>query len=314
MSNRVSEAFLKIGLPKRPDGKNYTSTAYCIYSVICYRYDERPLDKKGNPHRGYLKSYVGFQGFLKATGRSKSVVFNAIKELLEGGVLEQITDGKENNRAEFRPTYHLKQLGDNVLPTGHVKRNTGKRIQDDRVAPVALEGHVYRTTGSRPPDPISNTSTDKYDKYSINQERFNKVLNAIPKDNRIYIKAGTNYEVRLDKLERRGTTLEVTCAYLAKQNWSNAITNGGLLSNFLDALLGDTKARKSSPMKWCGYCDEATRTYDIPERDAEGRTYYECETCSPEGIRRKNLKKVTLDEKTDVLKTLGFPFGRSVDE
>jgi hypothetical protein len=312
MSNRVSEAFLKTGLPKRPDGKNYTSTAYNVYSVICYRYDERPF-VNGKPHRGYLKSYVGFQGFLKATGRTKSVIFNAIKELLEGGVLEQITDGKENNRAEFRPTYHLKQLGDNVLPTGHVKRNTGKRIQDDRVAPVALEGHVYKTTGSRPPDPISNTSTDKYDKYSINQERFNKVLNAIPKDFRSYINAGTNYEMRLNKLEHKGTTLEAVCAFLTKQNWTQAGSKGGLLSHFLDVLLSDTKASKSSSMKWCGECDEATRTYDIPARDEEGRTYYECGTCSPEGIRRKNLKKANA-EKVDVLKTLGMTLGRSVDE
>jgi hypothetical protein len=151
-------------------------------------------------------------------------------------------------------------------------------------------------------------------KYDINQERFNKVLNAIPKDFRSYINAGTNYEMRLNKLEHRGTTLEAVCAYLTKQNWTQAGSKGGLLSHFLDVLLSDTKASKSSPMKWCGECDEATRTYDIPERDEEGRTYYECGTCSPEGIRRKNLKKVTLDEKTDVLKTLGFPFGRSVDE
>ena len=198
-----------------------------------------------------------------------------------------------------------------------------KGMKDPCLSPViAKNNSLPPTTGK--PMPITDEPNAYYRshayrdykdyKYDIDQERFNKVLNAIPKDFRIYIKAGTNYEMRLNELEHRGTTLEATYAFLAKQNWTQAGSKGGLLSHFLDVLLGDTKASKSSPMKWCGYCDEATRTYDIPERDAEGKTYYECGTCSPEGIRRKNLKKVTLDEKTDVLKTLGFPFGRSVDE
>ena len=39
-------------------------------------------------------------------------------------------------------------------------------------------------------------------------------------------------------MERKGTSLETVGAFLAKQNWYSSPTKGGLLSHFLDVLLG----------------------------------------------------------------------------
>lgn len=151
-------------------------------------------------------------------------------------------------------------------------------------------------------------------KYDIDQERFNKLLNAIPKEFRTFINAGANYEERLDKLEFRKITLEAICAHLRQQNWVGAEKKGGLLCHFLDVLLGDAKAHKTSPMKWCGECNEATRTFPEASYDCNDRTYYECGKCSPKGIARKNRKKANADTGIEVLSTLNSSFGRSLDE
>jgi hypothetical protein len=176
----------------------------------------------------------------------------------------------------------------------------------DKPVPITDESNAYHR---------SYAYRDYKDyKYDINQERFNKILNAIPKEFRIFIDSGTNYEIRLDKLELQGTTLEAICADLAKQNWYGAGSKGGLLSHFLDALLGDTKAKKNSPMKWCGECDEVTRTFPEASYDCDGKAYYECGRCSPKGIARKSKQKAKTDVGLEVLKTLNSSFGRSVDE
>ena len=96
MSNRIYECFLKTGLPKRPDGKSYSPTAYNIYRTICYRYDEK---------KGY--SYPGEEQLLLATGVSRQSVNRGLTELESGGVLLQVSKGYRNHRAEFCPIYHV---------------------------------------------------------------------------------------------------------------------------------------------------------------------------------------------------------------
>ena len=97
MSNRIYEEFLKTGLPKRPDGKSYSPTAFNIYRTICYRYDEK---------KGY--SYPGETQLVIASGVSRQSVNTALRQLKEGGILLQKTKGFRNQRAEFIPIYHAR--------------------------------------------------------------------------------------------------------------------------------------------------------------------------------------------------------------
>lgn len=259
MSNRVYESFLKTGLPKRPDGKNYTSTAYIIYGVMCYRYNEQALDDKGRPNRGYKKSYPGYKTLRMATGRSKSRVYEVLKELLEGGVLEQITDGETGNRAEFRPTFHLRLLGDDVQPTGHVKRNTGKRRQDYRVLPRDIDGTADRTTESCLPDPIStisNISTKR------NDVRFSELLLLLPNPLQ-NLQPGKNIEESLDRLEAKGIPLEATGRHLSEHNYTGASSPISVLIRRLETF------SKSQPDLIAGQKLEHERTRKLDEQNAE---------------------------------------------
>lgn len=296
MSNRVYESFLKSGLPKRPDGKSYSPTAYNVYRTICYRYNE----KTGT-------AYPGEKELKLITGVSRQSVSRAIKELKDGGVIDQPKAGYRNQRAEFRPIYHLMRQSVSDNPALHIKesKESGSLVESD--VPVIRKSKASDTKVSGSPVPISTISTSKYDKYSINELRFNELLNYIPKEFRSFIKPGVNYEKRLDELERKGTPFKAVGEYLAKQNWYSAGSKGGLLTHFLDVLLGVKKVRESSSMpKWCGgdYCDETTRLWPEPSMGRDGRLTYECNKCHPNQLVNNDFKMSPSPEIESVLREL----------
>jgi len=271
MSNRVYEAFLKTGLPLRSDGKTYSPTAYNTYRTICYRYN----DKTGT-------AYPGEKELTLVTGVSRQSVNRAITELKSGGVIDQPKKGYRNQRAEFRPVYHLAMLSESVNPALHINSIKETSFPLDSDALVIKKSKASNTKESGFLVPISTISTSKYDKYEINELRFNKLLNYIPKDFRNYIKPGKNYERLLDDLEHKGTSLEAVGAFLAKQNWFSAGSKGGLLTHFLEVLAGEKRLGESSSMpRWCGgdYCDKTTRLWPEASLGRDGKLTRECPKC-----------------------------------
>jgi hypothetical protein len=296
MSNRVYESFLKSGLPKRPDGKSYSPTAYNVYRTICYRYNE----KTGT-------AYPGEKELILISGVSRQSVNRALKELKGGGIIDQPKAGYRNQRAEFRPVYHLTRLLESDNPALHIKERKESGFQLESDVPVIEKSKASDEKVSRSLVPISTISNSKYVKYSINELRFNQLLEYIPKEFRSYIKPGKNYEKRLDELERKGTYLTAVGEYLAKQNWSTSFAKGGLLESFLDVLLGVKKVGESSSMpKWCGgdYCDQVTRLWPEPSMGKDGRLTYECITCHPNQLGKNDFKMSPAGEINDVLNEL----------
>jgi hypothetical protein len=142
------------------------------------------------------------------------------------------------------------------------------------------KGVTELANGSHPIHPYKEYKDYKYDK-----ERFDKLMTYLPKDASQYVKPGKNYEERLDKLERRGTTLEAVGVYLSKQNYATSHKIGGLISSFLDELIGvKPKGVASSMPKWCGgsYCNEVTRLWPEPSIDQNGRETFKCLKCHPD--------------------------------
>ena len=142
------------------------------------------------------------------------------------------------------------------------------------------KGVTKLANGSYPIHPYKEYKDYKYDK-----ERFDKLLTYLPEDVRQYVKPGKNYEERLDKLERRGITLEAVGVYLSKQNFATSHKIGGLISSFLDELLGvKPKGVSSSMPSWCGgdYCDKATRLWPEASYDKSGRLTNKCLKCHPD--------------------------------
>jgi len=144
----------------------------------------------------------------------------------------------------------------------------------------SVKGVAELANGSHPIHPYKEYKDYKYDK-----ERFDKLITYLPIDFRQYVKPGKNYELKLDELERKGTTLEAIGAYLSRQNYATSYKKGGLVSSFLDELLGvKPKGVSSSMPKWCGrdFCDKATRLWPEASEDKTGRLTHKCLTCHPD--------------------------------
>ena len=143
----------------------------------------------------------------------------------------------------------------------------------------SVKGVAELANGSHPIHPYKEYKYNKYDK-----ERFDNLITYLPIDVRPYVKPGKNYELKLDELERKGTTLEAIGAYLSRQNYATSYKKGGLVSSFLDELLGVKPKGSSVPMPiWCGdeYCDQTTLTFPEASYDKAGRLVYECFKCHP---------------------------------
>lgn len=144
----------------------------------------------------------------------------------------------------------------------------------------SVKGVAGLANGSHPIHPYKEYKYNKYDK-----ERFDKLITYLPEDVRPYVKPGKNYELKLDELERKGTSVEAIGAYLRRQNYATSHKNGGLVSSFLDELLGvKPKGVSLSMPKWCGgdYCDKATRLWPEASEDETGRLTYKCLSCHPD--------------------------------
>ena len=251
MSNRVYESFLKSGLPKRPDGKAYSPTAYNCYKTILYRYDE----KTGT-------SYPGLSCLTLSTGKGKSSVMRAIKELRDGRIIITVKDGHRNQRAEYRPIYTLNLL--NSVPLARpIDLDKESHLSTESVLPVVIKGLDRELKGSAMSDTISTISKYKYDK-----ERFDYViLKNTPKELKDAVTPGENLENLLDELEHHGTSREAVGAYLNALNWSGVNQPGGFIVKALSTFLSQRKEINLERIAQRSASDNYQAERDKAERD-----------------------------------------------
>lgn len=298
MSNREFNIIRIHGVPVK-----ISPTAHNVHKVILYEYDTRPLKLDGKPNPGYKTSYPGMEALQKATGVSRQSVERAITELIAKNIIDQVTLGKPGTRAHYRPIYALHLLGEPVNLALHVSRNneSSKRKKSVALAMEMSKASVQNESSTL--STISTTSIEKYDKYEnggIDVERWNVILNYLKDDVKMYLEPGPNYERRLDKLERKGTTPQAIGRFMAQQNWSTSYNIGGLFQSFLDQLLGVKKASESSSMpRNCGECDPETRHMNEQSLGEDGRLTYECLTCHPNQVRLR--RRLAEPRKSNVL-------------
>ena len=226
---------------------------------------------------------------MRATQVSRQSVENAISELIEKNIIDQVTLAKHRTQAEFRPIYALGLLGERVNLALHVYKNTMSSRRKKSVAPAMEVSKASEKTVSRSLDTISTTSTNKYDTYKstkIDVERWNVILNYLDDDVKKLLEPGPNYEERFNKLECQGTSPQVIGEFMARQKWSKAHTIGGLFQSFLDELLGAKRASESaSKPRHCGECDPVTRQFPELSTGHDGKETYDCLTCHPNQVR-----------------------------
>ena len=293
MGNKHYEHALQ-GLPCR-----VSSTARMIYSIICYRFDDRVTLPNGKPNPGHNKSYYKKNTFVMATGVSRQACNTAINQLIKNNLIIRTVIGKPGSQANFLPIYTLNALGINVNNALHKAKVYKPRKVADNVKSPDIMSKADLPNESSALNTISTISNHKYGKY--NKERFDEFIELLPKDVSQYIEPGSNLDEALDKLMAKGMSLETVYAYLSRQKYHHAYKVGGLVISLLQELSGN-KTNYFEDIKWCTKCAHSTRTCDERSPGVDGKDTYECPNCHPNQIRIKERLKINairLDNSTD---------------
>jgi hypothetical protein len=229
--------------------RNYPEIDHTVISIIRYvawRQGDKPP----------FAMYISQVDLLKHTGFGKSNFYENLEIAIKYEFVTRLIRGSNTNstRAHYQVNENTisrcPKIEKNVRYTGQSEKRESA-IKDSLVRSNGVGSPVGETRLSGIDDPkrherqLTTTTTSNVIK-NINYERFNKILNYIPSEYREFIKPGVNYERQLNELERKGTSLQTVGAFLAKQNWYSSPTKGGLLSHFLDVLLGVKQPRERS--------------------------------------------------------------------
>jgi len=276
MSNRIYEEFLKTGLPKRPDGKSYSPTAFNIYRTICYRYDEK---------KGY--SYPGETQLVIASGVSRQSVHTALKQLKEDGILLQKTKGYRNQRAEFIPLYHLRTVNKSVNLGLH-NTESKETTRDNQSANLGIEKSKEGTPNETSKVvPISNLSIST----SSKEDLFITSLSFIPATKRFVI--SEEIKKLLHELEHRGTTLEAIEDEFRHDKWESIHNPKAIvLGRLLDMVARPVRYTSERQPPKCANpdCDPVTRKlpYAIEIPNGNGARTRSCPECNFSSVNKRN--------------------------
>lgn len=268
MSNREYKSFLDTGLPKRPDGKSYSPTAYNIYRTICYRY---------YTEKGY--AYPGEELFMRASGVSRQSVHRALKELLKGGVITQWKKGYRGQRAEFIPVYHL-QLLNSVKPPLRITEEKESSLASESDNLDIEKGKENTSKGTSQPVAISILSNSKSSK-----ENLEDYLNFIPISKRPAL--SKELTKVLEELIHKGTSFKVIEDHFYGTNWEAiTIPSGFVLKSLTDLNARPVKYSREFPPPYCGECHETERAFIITDKNGEHSNA--CKKCNWFWVNKSN--------------------------
>jgi hypothetical protein len=321
MSNGETNAFFSKGFS---EGMKLSATARLIFTVLCHRYDSRP--DKGS-------AYPGMPEFMRVTGKTRTTVQDALKELKDLGVIIQTKPGYRGQRAEYVPIYALQLQNKSVGYTDTLKSKESA-MEFDPVGYAGVMGTDLTPKGSAMPYLINTINTLNTNKYinnetdhvysdqaktetkdapsgKMNYDRWNVITPYLGEYEK-YIKPGPNYERLLNLLEEKGIRLKDIGACIEKIDFTNAYSCGGRLEQELNDLAGVSKAStKPGSTDWCRRegCDSKTRTWPEPSERSDGTFTANCPYCHPNEIKQNEQVQTF-----NFLDELGETPFRSVDE
>jgi hypothetical protein len=287
MSVTEYRAYLSKGLPP---GIKLSGTAVAVLGIILFRYDTR---------EGKKSAYPGMDEFKRATNKARSTIQEALKELLDKGLIVQRQKGYRNFRAEYVPVFIFSDYGIESVGIADTNELSPKVIESD--TPLVSEvftgdmSPISPSKVSEPSDALNTLNTLSTSKYvtSINYERWNVLISELPEGVKKLLKPGSNYEKSLDRCMSNGMRLTEIKRAVSAINFTNSYKVGGLLDDVLQGLAGVKTVRKSkSGLPHCGdtYCDPVTRTFPEPSEIA-GRMDNRCRECNEQLInetKRRN--------------------------
>ena len=227
MSFKELNAFLANGFPV---GVRVSATAQTIFIILCWRYDTR---------LGKFKSYPGMAELIRGTGRTRTTVQDAIKELLEANLISQVQKGYRGYRAEYRPIYAI-ALAHNSVDIADTLISKESAQHTDSVALADLKSLPSTPIVSAQPYAINTINTSKYDK-----ERFDFIISGQTKQVQDLIEPGKNIEHLLDLLEGKRMSREQIKEAITLIDFTLAENVGGLFVSVLRHRAGLPSATKS---------------------------------------------------------------------
>ena len=287
MSVTEYRAYLSKGLPP---GIKLSGTAVAVLGIILFRYDTR---------EGKKSAYPGMAEFIRATGKARSTIQEALKELLDKGLIVQKQKGYRNFRAEYVPVFIFTDYGLESVGIADTNETTPRLIESG--TPVVSDpstasmSPISPSKVSEPSDAFNTLNTLSTSSYvtSINYERWDVLISELPESVKKLLKPGRNYETSLDRCISNGMRLSEIKRSVGAINYTNAYKVGGLLDDVLRGLAGVKTVRKSkSGLDHCGdpACDPVTRTFPEPS-EIKGRLDYRCQKCNEQliaEIKRQN--------------------------
>ena len=280
MSVTEYRAYLSKGLPP---GIKLSGTAVAVLNIILFRYDTR---------EGKKSAYPGMAEFIRATGKARSTIQDALKELLDKGLITQKQKGYRNFRAEYVPVFIFTNYGLESVGIADTNETTPRLIESG--TPVVSDpstasmSPISPSKVSEPSDAFNTLNTLSSSKYvtSINYERWNVVISELPDSAKKLINPGSNYETLLDRCISNGMRVTEIKRAVGAINYTYAHKVGGLLNDVLQGLAGVKSVRKSkSGLPHCGdtFCDPVTRMFPEPS-EINGRLDNRCRNCNEQLI------------------------------
>jgi len=301
MSVTEYRAYLSKGLPP---GIKLSGTAVAVLGIILFRYDTR---------EGKKSAYPGMAEFIRATGKARSTIQEALKELLDKGLIVQKQKGYRNFRAEYVPVFIFSDYGLESVGIADTNELSPKVIESD--TPLVSEvftgdmSPISPSKVSEPSDAFNTLNTLSTSKYvtSINYERWNVVTSELPDSVKKLIKPGSNYETLLDRCISNGMRVTEIKRAIGAVNYTNAHKVGGLLNDVLQGLAGSKRVSKSkSGLVHCGdtFCDPVTRTFPEPS-EINGRMDSRCPKCNEQLINETKRRNDTTPFDLSVIQNFG---------
>ena len=273
MSNVIQNAIGEQGLPENwPAGKR----------ILFLWYAHRHNDEENS-------AWPGIEELMGITGNTKGTILAYRCELINDGYLKQLTRGYTKQRSTFRVNFPpIKR----VLPGVPIENETGYPPETERVLPKELEGTPQSATGYVGEYPKKKKEIKKKERKIRDLACFEFILQALSAPQRAQVMLHKTLNELLDKLERKGTSLEDIREHLGAFDWNGKENPGGIVVTLLRELLATKSANDVSPeLPWCGLCHEDSRKVDIPweYEGSNGGTTMDCPRCSKFGVAHRPI-------------------------
>ncbi len=219
MSFELSNRILEMGTPC-----DWKPSQAFIYFILAQRYqnDSKP-------------AYPGMDELMRVTNLKRSAIQKHLRQLKKEGWIIQSKKGFTGQRAEYLVRFFESDL--HRCKPDSTCRNRVSATVTEREESSHQEVPPRSSSASTLLHPKRITNKTNKTNQRIDENRFKFVMSQVPLQVRSQITTGKNLEALLDEFMEIGVSLIEIRNHLGSQEWGNATTPGGLLTEILRRFL-----------------------------------------------------------------------------